>query len=116
MFPLISTLQELRHAKLILSHIMEALEEEGIAFNREMQVGMMVEVPATGMMMDHFVRETDFISIGTNDLIQYTLAVDRSNKDVAGLYNASDPAVLRLITKLYRPPTNNRSRRHYAVR
>ena len=99
MFPLISTLQELRHAKLILSDIMEDLEEEGIAFNREMQVGMMVEVPATVMMMDHFVRETDFISIGTNDLIQYTLAVDRSNKDVAGLYNASDPAVLRLINK-----------------
>jgi phosphotransferase system enzyme I (PtsI) len=97
MFPLISTLQELRHAKLVLSDIMEDLEEEGIPFNRDLQVGMMVEVPASVMMMDRFVRETDFISIGTNDLIQYTLAVDRSNKDVASLYNASDPAVLKLI-------------------
>jgi phosphotransferase system enzyme I (PtsI) len=58
---------------------------------------MMVEVPAAVMMIDHFVDEVDFLSIGTNDLTQYTLAADRSNKEVAGLYNACDPSVLRLM-------------------
>jgi phosphotransferase system enzyme I (PtsI) len=97
MFPLVSTLMELRQAKMVLADVMEDLDEEGIKFNRKLPVGMMVEVPAAVMMIDHFVDEVDFLSVGTNDLTQYTLAADRSNKEVAGLYNACDPSVLRLM-------------------
>ena len=99
LFPLVSTIVELRQARMVLADVMEDLAEHGIAFNAKMPVGMMVETPAAVMMIDAFIKEVDFVSIGTNDLIQYTLAVDRGNKEVAELYNACDPAVLRLLRR-----------------
>jgi phosphotransferase system enzyme I (PtsI) len=99
LFPLVSTIVELRQARMVLADVMEDLAEHGIAFNAKMPVGMMVETPAAVMMLDAFIKEVDFVSIGTNDLIQYTLAVDRGNKEVAELYNACDPAVLRLLRR-----------------
>ncbi len=102
MFPLISSIMELRQSRMVLSDVMEDLEDQGIPYARDIPVGIMVEVPSTALQIRTFQRESDFFSIGTNDLIQYTVAVDRGNERIASLYSAGHPAVIALVKEVVR--------------
>ena len=97
MLPMISSIEELRKSKEIIEEVKKDLKAKRIKYNENIKIGIMIEIPSSAIMAEEFAKECDFFSIGTNDLIQYTIAVERGNEKVANLYTHFNPAVIRLI-------------------
>jgi phosphoenolpyruvate-protein phosphotransferase (PTS system enzyme I) len=113
LIPMISCIRELRKAKDIIEDVKSQLIKEKISFNPNTQLGIMIETPAAAMMADIYIKEVDFLSIGTNDLTQYTLAVDRTNMKISKLFNDLHPAVLRLIKNVVE--TSNQNKKEISI-
>ncbi len=116
LLPMLSTVHELNQTLHLIGEAKRSLDEDGIAYDRDISVGGMIEVPAAALSLGAFLKRLDFVSIGTNDLIQYTLAIDRTDDAVAHLYDPLHPAVLMLVAQIIRGARRPGSRWQSAAR